>query len=115
MSNQSVGARGEELAYDFLLKKGYEILGRNVRFSRFSEIDIIARFKNVLIFVEVKTRKSEICGSPFEAITKSKYENIKKGIFFYLQENKIKYDRYRIDAISVILEPEVKINHLENI
>lgn len=114
MSNISIGKKGEELAQEFLIKLGYKVLETNKRFSRFCEIDIIAEDKNTLVFCEVKTRKTDICGSPFEAITKSKYQNIKKGVFFYLQENP-KYKKFRIDAISVILEPKLEIKHLKNI
>ena len=114
MNNVSTGKKGEDLAKDYLIKKGYKILETNRHFSKFCEIDIIALDKNTLVFCEVKTRKTNICGSPFEAITKSKYQNIKKGIFFYLQENP-KYKTFRIDAISILLEPKLEIKHLKNI
>lgn len=115
MKNKETGARGELLAQEYLKKQGYEIVETNKRFSRFCEIDIIAKHKDTLVFVEVKTRSSDFCGSPFEAITKSKYENIKTGVYSYLQETKIKYKNFRIDAIAVILKPEVEISHLKNI
>ena len=114
MSNISTGKKGEELACQYLIKKGYKILETNKRFSKFCEIDIIAEEKNILVFCEVKTRRTTICGSPLEAITKSKYQNIKKGIFFYFQENP-KYKKYRIDAISIILEPKIDVTHLKNV
>ena len=114
MSNISTGKKGEELACEFLIKKGYKILEKNKHFSRFCEIDIIALDKNTLVFCEVKTRKTTVCGTPLEAITKSKYQNIKKGIFFYLQENS-NYKKFRIDAISIVLEPKLEIVHLKNI
>lgn len=114
MSNQTIGKNGEEIAKSYLEKSGYKILEMNKRFSRFCEIDIIALYKNTLVFVEVKTRKTDICGHPLEAITKSKYQNIKKGIYLYMQENK-KYKNYRIDAISILLKPELKIEHIRNI
>ena len=114
MNNISTGKKGEELAQEFLLKKGYKILETNIRFSKFAEIDIIALDKDTLVFCEVKTRKTTICGTPLEAITKNKYQNIKKGIFFYLQENP-KYKKFRIDAISVLLAPKLEIKHLKNI
>ena len=71
-------------------------------FSRQCEIDIIALDKDVLVFCEVKTRTTTVCGVPFEAITKTKYENIKTGLSLYLQENPV-YKRFRIDAVSVVL------------
>lgn len=113
--NKETGKKGEKLAQDYLKKQGYEIIETNKRFSRFCEIDIIAKDKDTLVFCEVKTRSSDFCGSPFEAITKNKYENIKTGLFTYIQETKIKYKNFRIDAVSIILNPEVKINHLKNI
>lgn len=114
MSNISTGKKGEELACELLIKKGYKILEKNKHFSRFCEIDIIALDKNTLVFCEVKTRKTTVCGTPLEAITKSKYQNIKKGIFFYLQENS-SYKKFRVDAISIVLEPKLEIVHLKNI
>ncbi len=114
MDNISTGKKGEELAQEYLLKKGYKILETNKRFSRFCEIDIIAKDKDTLVFCEVKTRRTTICGSPLEAITKSKYQNIKKGIFLYLQENS-SCKKFRVDAISIVLEPKLEIKHLKNI
>lgn len=113
MNNREFGNIGEDLACEYLLKNGYEILERNKHFSKLCEIDIIAKFKNKIIFVEVKTRKTNDFGSPLEAITKSKYMNIKTGVLSYVQENKIK--NYQIDAIGIVLEPELDIQHLKNI
>lgn len=115
LTNKEIGAKGEQLAQEYLVKHGYEIIETNKRFSRFCEIDIIAKHKDTLVFVEVKTRSTEFCGSPFEAITKTKYENIKTGVFNYLPEAKVKFKNFRIDAISVVLNPILKINHLKNI
>ena len=113
MNNRKFGDAGEDLACRYLEKQGYEILERNKHYSRFCEIDIIARHKKAVIFVEVKTRKTNTFGTPMEAITKSKYENIKKGVQFYLAENKVK--DYRIDVIGITLKPEIKIEHIKNI
>lgn len=114
MSNIETGKKGEELAREYLAKQGYKILEMNKRFSRYCEIDIIALDKTTLVFCEVKTRKTNICGQPLEAITKSKYDNIKKGVYLYLQENP-QYKKFRIDAISILLNPKLEIKHLKNI
>lgn len=117
--NKETGAKGELLAQEYLKKLGYEILETNKQFQdgtkKTCEIDIIAKHKDTLVFVEVKTRTTDFCGSPLEAITKSKYENIRTGLYSYLNETKIKYKNIRIDAISIILKPELKIHHLKNI
>jgi putative endonuclease len=114
-NNRETGAIGEKLAQDFLQKNGYEIIETNKHFSKFCEIDIIAKQNDTLVFVEVKTRSTDFCGSPLEAITKKKYENIKIGVFNYLKETEIKHKNFRIDAISIILKPKIQIQHLKNI
>lgn len=113
MNNREFGNRGEDLACEYLIKNGYEIVERNKHFSKLCEIDIIAKIKSKTVFVEVKTRKSEAFGSPMEAITKNKYNNIKTGVLSYISENNIK--NYQIDAIAITLNPVLKIKHLKNI
>ena len=86
--NKKTGQLGEDMAAEYLINKGYSILERNKHFSRASEVDIIALdSKKTLVFVEVKTRKTEFCGSPLEAITKTKYNNIKTGLYTYIGEH----------------------------
>mgnify|MGYP004578719027 FL=1 len=114
MSNISIGKNGEEIAKKYLEKQGFKILEMNKRFSRVCEIDIIALDKKTLVFVEVKTRKTDICGHPLEAITKTKYRHIKQGLYLYLSENP-QYKSYRIDAVSILLKPKIEIQHLKNI
>ena len=114
MTNISIGKNGEEIARKYLEKHGFKIIETNKRFSKTCEIDIVAEEKRTLVFVEVKTRKTNICGSPLGAITKEKYKHMKQGAFLYLQENK-GYKKFRIDAISIILRPELKIEHLKNV
>ena len=113
MNNKIIGDAGEDLACKYLEKRGYTIIERNKRYSKFCELDIVAKHKNITVFVEVKTRKTDAFGTPAEAVTKTKMENIKKGVQFYLSENKVK--DFRIDAICITLKPEIKIEHLKNI
>lgn len=113
MNNREFGNKGEDLACEYLLKNGYEIVERNKHFSKLCEIDIIAKIKKKYVFVEVKTRRTNAYGSPLEAVTSGKYSNIKTGVLSYLQENKI--NDYRIDVIGITLEPELKIEHIKNV
>ena len=114
MTNISIGKNGEEIARKYLEKHGFKIIETNKRYAKTSEIDIIAEEKAIIVVVEVKTRKTNICGSPLGAITKEKYKHMKQGAFLYLQENK-GFKKFRIDAISIILRPELKIEHLKNV
>ena len=113
MNNRTLGDNGEDIACKFLEKQGYTILERNKHYSRFCELDIVAKYKDTVVFVEVKTRKTDAFGTPLEAITKTKFENILKGVQYYLSENKVK--NYRIDVIGITLKPHIKIEHLKNI
>lgn len=113
MNNRDFGNMGEEIAVKYLQNNGYKILDRNVHYSRFCELDIIAQIKNITVFVEVKTRTTNNFGTPIEAITKTKYENIKKGALNYLTKHPAK--SFRIDVIGITLKPELKIEHITNI
>ncbi|MGN0014985.1 MAG: YraN family protein [Candidatus Gastranaerophilaceae bacterium] len=113
VQTKQTGKLGEEIAAKYLKQKGYEILACNVHFSRNCEIDIIAKEKDTVVFIEVKTRKSLGFGHPFEAINKKKLQKIYFGVLSYIQENNIK--KYRIDAIAVIGTTSPKIEHLKNI
>lgn len=120
MSNKIKGKYGEDLAVNYLIKNKYKIIERNYRFSRYGEVDIIALDKDTLCFVEVKTRSSDVFGTAFEAVTKTKLDKIRKCALFYIQNPECKFKNYRIDAVSVLLygdntakEPE--ITHIKNI
>jgi putative endonuclease len=113
MNNREIGANGEDIACEYLIKNGYKILERNKHFSKLCEIDIIAQYKDVTIFIEVKTRKNNSFGSPLEAITKSKYKNIKTGVYNYVLENNIK--NFQIDVIGITQHPVLDIKHIKNV
>ncbi len=114
-NNKTVGEKGEETACSYLKNLGWTILERNFRYSRVSEIDIIAKDNDTIVFVEVKTRTSANFGHPFEAINKNKLLNIFKAGLSYLQKTKEHYKRYRIDIISVLGKDKPEIEHLKNI
>lgn len=115
LSNKELGKLGEDLACKYLEKNSYKILERNKHFSRFCEIDIIAQIKKTLVFVEVKTRKTNNFGTPFEAITRTKYNHIRQGAMTYLNESKEKFSNFRIDVIGITLEPKEELKHLQNV
>ncbi len=114
LNNKIIGDKGESIAVQYLLKNKYTIIERNFR-CRFGEIDIIAKKDNCIIFFEVKTRRSFKYGRPIEAIDSRKIGHILKTIYFYLNKNRLDDIDYRIDAIEVILNNNIKINHIENI
>ena len=112
----TIGKTGEKTAADFLKKNKYLILERNFR-TRNGEIDIVAIDKSekdhVLAFVEVKTRSSDVFGTPFEAITPWKLKFLIRAAQFYKLTHKNLPGAMRIDAVSVELhetgEPEIEL------
>lgn len=107
---------GENIACSYLAKKGYTILERNFR-VRNGELDIIATYKNTLVFIEVKTRSSDTYGTPLEAITPWKVRILTKTAQFYKMLHTKLPDRMRIDAIAVDVSNYNKpiVEHIENI
>ena len=71
-ANKITGRLGEDIACNFLEKLGYKILAKNYRYSRFAEIDIVAKDKDTIVFTEVKTRCGTNFGHPFEAVNHKK-------------------------------------------
>ena len=111
--HNELGKKGEDLATQFLIKKGYKILSRNYRFKKL-EIDIIAEYKNELIIVEVKTRASRFLAGPEETVTKGKQKSIIKAANQYIIEHEVDLET-RFDIISIILnQKETSIEHLED-
>lgn len=111
-----IGILGEDIAVNYLKKKGYKIIERNFR-KKYEEIDIIATFGSTLVFIEVKTRTSDSFGTPFEGISSFKLHHLVQLAQFYKQTHRNLPDDLRIDAIGIIVNGnEVKaIEHVENI
>ncbi len=98
------GSGGEDIAADFLEKKGFSILERNYRAGRRGEIDIIARNGDLVIFVEVKRRRSDIFGGAFHAISPSKKKTLRYIASVYLTTHanlNIPGILFRFDLLSI--------------
>lgn len=103
LTGSSLGEMGEELAAKFLKKKGYSIICRNFR-CRSGEVDIIARHEGVLVFIEVKTRRSKSFGSPAAAVTPRKQQQIVKGAMEYLVREDLFDTEARFDVVSILVQ-----------
>jgi putative endonuclease len=107
------GTEGEQAAADFLVAKGFEIVQRNYRHKR-SEIDLIVKRDNWLIFVEVKLRSSVTFGHPEEFVDLKKERKILEGAAHYLHESNWDGNvRYDIVAINSN-QREIEILHIED-
>ena len=97
---KTLGKKGEDIAAAFLEKKGYNILFRNYKCS-FGEIDIIAKHKKTLSFIEVKTRSTKKYGLPQEAVTPAKQAKISRVALEFVQRYKMENRAARFDVVSV--------------
>ncbi len=111
-NKQLSGIKGEDLACEFLRKKGYKIIERNFR-ARGGEIDIIALDCETLVFIEVKARSTSEFGSPLEAITTWKLKSIVKTAQFYKLKNPKLPEALRIDAVAITLDQGNDIKSIE--
>lgn len=108
-----LGLKGENIACDYLIAKGYHIAERNWRYGRI-EIDIICHVADMIIFIEVKTRENRYLGEPWEAVTRAKQRRIIKAADAYLIGNDILLGA-RFDIISIVHNQKITdIEHLED-
>ena len=112
MIKRETGALGEKIARDFLGKNGYDILETNFRCSE-GEIDIIAKQADTLVFIEVRTKKSRLFGSPEESITRVKKERLKTLAERYGQEHANLPSTWRIDVVAIQMDNSGRVSRIE--
>lgn len=109
-----VGKIGENIATKYLEQIGYEIIQRNFECKQ-GEIDIIAKDKEEIVFVEVKTRANTLYGKPKEAVDTIKKKHIYKSAEFYIYIKHLENLPVRIDVIEVYKKKEKYfLNHIKN-
>ncbi len=109
----TLGKKGEALAYAYLKQKRYKIIAKNYK-NFLGEIDIIAKDKDYTVFVEIKTRMSRAFGDPLEAIDKNKQFKIRHVATMYLKERRMLETNCRFDVIAVLGDNFEDIRHIEN-
>jgi putative endonuclease len=109
--HQKFGEKSENLAVWYLKQNGYKIIEQNYR-NRMGEIDIIARDKKTIVFVEVKSRRSIRYGSPKQAVTPKKQRTISMVALSYLKTTKQTDAKARFDVVAITSnrdEPQIEI------
>jgi len=111
--HNELGKKGEQLAVDYLIKKGYTIVQRNYRFQK-AEVDIIAQIKDTLAIVEVKTRSTIDFGNPQDFVKPKQIQRLVKAVDEYVNLNKLNVE-VRFDIIAIVRQGNsYNIEHLEN-
>ena len=109
---KATGKQGEIIAQNYLKKRGYRILETNYR-SRYGEIDIIAKHKNTLVFIEVRTKRSRTFGMPEESITETKARHLRAGAYHYIQNHEKLPELWRIDFVAVEMDDKDKATRVD--
>lgn len=102
MNSREFGEMGEQMAADYLISMGYNIIERNWYFGK-KELDIICEHAGLLVFVEVKARQDTCLENPTKAITNKKKNFLIKAANAYI-EQKNKEEEARFDVITVLLD-----------
>ena len=97
-----LGRRGEDAACDLYRRLGFQVVERNYRSGR-GELDVVARRGDVLVFCEVKTRRSDEWGTPAEAVDRTKQARLRKLAAAWMAERRPGYVDVRFDVVSVIV------------
>jgi putative endonuclease len=111
MNTTLTGREGEAKAADYLRRKKYEVIGANYR-CRFGELDLIAKKRELVIFVEVKLRKNDRFGAAADAVTFSKQDKLRKTAASWLAAHDCDAPT-RFDVIEIYTDTG-RINHIEN-
>jgi len=110
--HNELGKKGELMAIKYLKDRGYKILEVNWR-DKHKEIDIIARDKNQIVFIEVKTRRNDYFGAPEEAVDMRKQKFLVDAAEEYINNKNIDLDA-RFDIISILMDREnPNIKHIK--
>ena len=111
--HNELGKSGEEIAYEYLQKKGFLLLEKNWR-HRNDEVDLIARQGNTLVIIEVKTRSTAFFGEPEVFVTRKKQQFMIRAANAYIRIHNIQ-DETRFDIISIVQSNDmVNIRHIED-
>jgi len=111
--HNELGKKGEQLAVEYLQKKGYKILNRNWRYKK-AEVDIIAQKKEVLAVVEVKTRSTDYFGNPQDFVNQKKIKLLVEAINEYVVSKNLDCE-VRFDIIAILKNKSTfKIEHLKD-
>ncbi len=109
-----LGKQGELFAEKYLRKNRFKILDKNYRCS-LGEIDVVAREKDTIVFIEVKTRSSDFIAEPFESVGKKKQEKLRNLAEYYLAQKGYENYEIRFDVLSIVYEDkEFRIEHIRN-
>ena len=113
--DQALGRRGEDLAHRFLQRAGMVVVARNYRMaSGAGEIDLVGREGDALVFVEVKSRRSDTYGAPERAIGHEKQSSVVRAAREYARHAAVPWEQVRFDVVTVVFSTPPAITHFRD-
>ena len=112
----TLGQKGERVARRFLHRKGLKIVAHSMR-NVYGEIDLIAVDQRTVVFVEVKTRSSNVAGEPAEAVDDKKQRHMTTAALTYLRKHRLLEHAARFDVVTLVWSDEQhfpQVEHIEN-
>jgi len=117
-SKNKTGAIGESIAVAYLIHHKFQILERNFKI-RYGEIDIVALDKSTLVFVEVKTRRNDVYGSPESSVNSYKLREVIRTGYLYAARHPEYPKSLRVDVIAILLHPTdnslISLRYIKNV
>ena len=114
-ADQASGARGEDIAHRFLQSAGMVVVARNYRMaSGAGEVDLIGWEREKLVFVEVKSRKTDEYGAPDRAIGAEKQNSLIRAAREYARHAGVSWDNVRFDVVTVVFSKPVRVEHFRD-
>jgi putative endonuclease len=110
----NIGKQGEIWAKEYLQQHQYVIVEKNFR-CKFGEIDLIAKDRHMIVFVEVRTKTSTAYGPAYNSVTSSKQKQVKRVALFYISKHNLVTTQFRFDVIGIILDPQTGQHHVDHI
>ena len=110
----ALGKRGEDLAHRYLQRAGFQVVARNYKPGEDSEVDIVARLGERLVFVEVKTRSSAEHSAPERNVDAEKERHIIRAARAFATRAGVDWDKVRFDIVSVVMTTPPTISHFED-
>jgi putative endonuclease len=114
-ADHALGRRGEDIAHRFLQRAGIVIVERNYRMaSGGGEVDLVGWEVDTLVFVEVKSRKSDEYGAPDRAIGPQKQSSLLRAAREYSRHAEVPWEKVRFDVVNVVFSKPPVVTHLRN-
>lgn len=111
--SQFIGEIGEQFAMNYLEKNGFSILHHHFT-THWGELDIVAKKREKIFFIEVKTRVGDAKGKPYEAVSFYKIRSLRRAIQLYIQKHKLENYIFSLDVISIVLNEDYTVQSLQH-